>query len=60
MLSDEQITKFQELYKNHFGKDISRNEAYEQGVKLIRLIQFVYKSEIEKEHKEIQKSHKEK
>jgi hypothetical protein len=32
MLSDEQIKKFQMLYKNRFGKEISREEAYEKGV----------------------------
>ena len=31
MLSDQQITKFQMLYKDRFGKEISREEAYEQG-----------------------------
>lgn len=43
MLPDEQITKFQKLYKNRFGKNISREEAYEKGVKLIRLVELIYK-----------------
>jgi len=43
MLTDEQITKYQSLYKNRFGKEISREEAYEQGVKLIRLVELIYK-----------------
>ena len=43
MLSDEQITKFQTLYKNHFGKEISREEAYGQGARLIRLMKLIYK-----------------
>ena len=34
-LSAEEITKFQTLYRNRFGKEIGVNEAYEQGVKLI-------------------------
>ena len=59
MLSDEQIEKFQKLYKKHFGKVISREEAYEQGVKLIRLIELVYKPMTEKEHKIVQKRRKE-
>jgi len=50
MLSDEQITKFQTLYKNRFGKKIGREEAYEKGVKLIRLIELIYKPMTEKEH----------
>lgn len=43
MLSDEQITKYQTIYKKRFGVEISREEAYEQGIKLIRLIEIIYK-----------------
>jgi len=59
MLSDEQITKFQTLYKNRFGKEISREEAYEQGAKLIRLIELTYKSMTEDEYKQLQKRREE-
>lgn len=59
MLSDEQITKFQRLYKNHFGKEINREEAYEKGAKLIRLVELIYKPMTEKEYKMVQKRRKE-
>ena len=59
MLSDEQITKFQTLYKNRFGKNISREEAYEKGAKLIRLVELIYKPMTEKEYKMVQKRRKE-
>jgi len=59
MLSDEQITKFQNLYKNHFGKDITREEAYEKGAKLIRLVELIYKPMTEAEYQELQKRRKE-
>ena len=55
MLSDEQITKFQKLYKNRFGKDISREDALEQGIKLIRLIEITYKPMKKFEYQQIQK-----
>jgi hypothetical protein len=42
MFTDEQITKFQALYKNRFGREISREEAYDKGAKLIRLVRLVY------------------
>ena len=42
-LTEEEITKFQTLYKKHFGKEISREQAYEEGVKLLRLMQLIYK-----------------
>jgi len=58
MLSDEQIKKFQILYKKHFGKEISREEAYEQGAKLIRLVELIYKPMTEDEYKQLQKRRK--
>ena len=41
-LSDDAIQKYQQLYKARFGKDISKEEAYDQGSRLIRLIKAVY------------------
>ncbi len=54
MLSDEQITKFQTLYKSHFGKEIGREEAHEKGMKLIRLIQIIWKPMTENEYQKVQ------
>lgn len=42
LLSDKHISSFQEIYKQEFGKEISKEDAYEQGAKLIRLVQIVY------------------
>ena len=53
MLTDEQITKFQALYKNRFGKEIGREEAYEKGIKLIRLVRLTYKPMTEDEYRRI-------
>lgn len=58
MLTDEQIIKYQTLYKNRFGKDISREQAYEEGAKLIRLVELVYKPMTENEFKQVQKKRK--
>ena len=57
MLSDEQITKFQMLYRNRFGKEINRNEAYEKGVKLMRLVELIYKPMTKDDHRDIQKKY---
>ncbi len=54
MLSDEQLTKFQTLYKNRFGTEISREEAYETGAKLIRLVELIYKPMTEAEYQKLQ------
>jgi len=55
MLSDEQITKFQTLYRDHFNREISREEACEQGAKLIRLIELIWKPMTENEYQQVQK-----
>jgi len=54
MLSDEQIKKYQTLYKNRFGKKINREEAYEQGAKLIRLVELIYTPMTEAEYQKLQ------
>lgn len=59
MLSDEQITKYQTLYKNRFGKEISRREAYEQGVKLVRLVELIYKPMTEADYQQLQERRRE-
>lgn len=40
-LTDEHIAEFQMLYRKHFGKDISKDEALEKGLRLIRLMELV-------------------
>lgn len=55
VLSDEDIVKLQALYKSEFGMEISREDAYEKGVKLLRLMSVVYKPMTEKEYERIQK-----
>lgn len=54
MLSIEQIIKFQTLYKNRYGKEISQEKAYEEGAKLIRLVELIYKPMTESEYQQLQ------
>lgn len=54
MLSDAQVKTYQALYKNRFGKKISREEAHEQGAKLLRLVEVIYKPMTEAEYQELQ------
>lgn len=42
MLTDEHITKYQAIYRARFGREISREEARDQGTKLVRLMQLIY------------------
>lgn len=55
MLTDEQVSKFQTIYHNRFGKEISREDALEKGTKLVRLMQIVYQPITEQELLEFQK-----
>ena len=57
--SDEQIRQFQVIYKNQTGKEISKEEAYEQGVSLVQLIRLTYKPMTIKEYHNLQKRREE-
>lgn len=50
VLSDENIKEFQALYKEHFGIEISKADAYENGTKLLRLISLIYRPTDEEEY----------
>lgn len=54
MLSEQSISKFQELYRTYFGKEITRDEAYEKGTKLLRLVELVYRPMTETEYEQLQ------
>jgi hypothetical protein len=43
VLSDDDIAKFQTLYKERFGIELNKQDAYEKGVKLLRLLALVFK-----------------
>lgn len=60
MLTDEQIKKFQALYKERFGREIGKEAAYEQGVKLVRLMSVIYKPMTQEEFDAIQKHRQDK
>ena len=45
LLREEDILRFQELFRKHFKKEISRSDALEQGTHLVKLIEIVIKGE---------------
>ena len=54
MLSEKAIEEFRDLHKKHFGIEISREDAYEQGYKLVRLFEIIYKPLPIRESKELE------
>jgi len=58
-LSYEHIKQVQMLYKNHFGKHISREEAYDKATKFIRLMEVIYGTPIQAEYEVVQEYRKE-
>ena len=54
VLTDGDIKKFQTIYKEQFGKEISKEDAYEQGIKLLELMKLIYKPMTEEEMKSVQ------
>ncbi len=54
-LTDKNIEDFRELYREHFNKEISRQEALEKGIKLLTLMKAVYKPMTQEEYDTIQK-----
>ena len=48
-LADEHLAEFQMLYKKHFDVNISKAEALEKGIRLIRLMEITLKHEAKRQ-----------
>jgi len=57
-LSDEKIKEFQELYKEYFGVEISKEDARENGIKLLRLISIIYRPKEDEKQAELLRKQK--
>ncbi len=55
VLTDTDIQKFQALYRSEFGMEISAEEAYEKGIRLVRLMSAVYRPITKEQFERIQK-----
>ena len=58
-LTNSQLKKFQTIYKNHFGVELSCAEAYEKSESLVRMVELTYKPMTEKELAMVEKRRKE-
>lgn len=54
VLSDEDISSFQAIYRKRFGREISKEDAYEKGIKLLRLMSIVYQPITEAEYQNLE------
>ena len=50
-IKDEQIAKFQMLFKKHFGVNINKNDALARGIKIVRLVEIILKNKVNNEKK---------
>jgi hypothetical protein len=55
MLTKEQIEKFKAIYRKNFNKEISDEDAYEQGIKLVCLFKQIYRPMTKEEYEKTQK-----
>ena len=54
-LSKQAVIEYQQIYRKTHGKDISYQEALAQGIKLIRLVEIIFKPMTEAEYQQLQK-----
>ncbi len=43
MLSDKAVKEYQEIYKKQYWEEISFEEAREQGMRFLRLMEIIYR-----------------
>lgn len=58
-LTDSEVSQFQSIYRQQFGKEISQEDARERGTKLVRLFEIIYKPVTIDDHKMVQRRRKE-
>ena len=55
MLSEKQVTRFRALYSSCLGENIDLQKAHKEGIKLLRLIELIYKPITKNEYEQLQK-----
>ena len=59
VLADTEIISFQKIYKDRFGIDLSKEDAYKKGISLLRLLAIVYRPMTEEELQLVEKRREE-
>jgi hypothetical protein len=58
VLTNDDIKKFQAIYLEQFGIEISEEDAYEQGIKLLTLMKLIHNPMTSEQMKTIQQHRK--
>ena len=58
LLRDKDVGEYQKLHKARFGKDITYEEAHEQGVNLVRFLELIYTPMTLEEYRRVQQRRK--
>ena len=59
MISEERLEKFKQLYKKRFDVELSDQDALNSAVKLLRLVEIVYKPMTKGDYEKLQKRREE-
>ncbi len=59
LLSDKHIKEFQEMWCSHFGKEISKESAYEAAIRLIEFVEVATQPLTEEDLLRVEESRKE-
>jgi hypothetical protein len=51
-ISEAHLTSFKALYKQHFGEELSQEDALEKALKLVRMMQLIYKPITKKQYRQ--------
>lgn len=57
-ITSERLTKFKALYKKHFGEDLTEQDALDKAIKLVRIMEIVYKPMTVEQYKQVQERRK--
>jgi hypothetical protein len=57
-ITDEQLAKFKALYKKHFGEELTEQDALDKAIKLVRIMEIVYKPMTIERYNQVQESRK--
>lgn len=49
VIADEHIAAFQKLYQEHFGVELTKTQALEKGLRLIRLVETISRGVVDEQ-----------